>query len=108
MASTAAAKILTATTEDKISKNGWVRLAVVKSSSNPTAGYNIGRRRTKNGIETGCSCKGWIFHRKCKHLTAFLAGSIPSHAIDYTPAGVALLSAERATSATRRSATVAA
>ena len=23
--------------------------------------------KTKNW---GCSCKGWVFHRKCKHITA--------------------------------------
>ena len=34
--------------------------------------------QNKNKGHFGCSCKGWIFHRKCKHLTAL---SLPNYAV---------------------------
>lgn len=85
--------------QDKISKNGWVRLAEVRSSSNPSKWYVVAQRTLNNGqIQIGCDCPGWKFGKKeatklqgCKHVKGFLAGTIPQHSIQMTPTGTAIL-----------------
>jgi hypothetical protein len=43
------------------------RLQVAGSTGNA---YTVAMRRTDQ--TWGCSCRGWIGHRKCKHLSAML------------------------------------
>jgi hypothetical protein len=40
-------------------------------SSSGRASYLVSQRRTSG--EWCCSCRGWITHRRCKHLTAILS-----------------------------------
>ena len=44
----------------------WTNRFKIHSSSSDHV-YTIAQN--KSGRHWGCSCKGWIFHRKCKHLT---------------------------------------
>lgn len=47
-------------------KGSWTnRFEIHSASSNRV--YIIAQHRTKR--HWGCSCPGWILHRKCKHLT---------------------------------------
>ena len=46
-----------------------LRMEIESSSSNNT--YVVSQRMKKDGTtQFECGCRGWIFHRKCKHLTA--------------------------------------
>jgi hypothetical protein len=47
----------------------WVNRFTVKSSSTSST-YTVAQRKG-DGV-WGCSCRGWINHRKCKHLTDVL------------------------------------
>ena len=51
----------------------WTNRFQVKSESSNNL-YIVAQNKTKR--HWGCSCKGWIFHRKCKHLTAL---GLPSY-----------------------------
>lgn len=42
--------------------------------------YTIAQNKAKK--HWGCSCPGWIYKRKCKHLEAL---GIPSHSVPYQP-----------------------
>lgn len=60
------------TPEEKDSRWGPV-VGTFDSSSRPGEKYEV-RRRAEN--QYSCQCKGWIFHKKCKHcdLAAKKAG----------------------------------
>jgi hypothetical protein len=49
------------------------------SASNPDLEYTIAKNK-KTGVWS-CSCRGWIIHRHCKHLTSImpLLPSIEKH-----------------------------
>lgn len=49
--------------------DAWVNRFTVASASS-SAIYTVAQRRT-DGV-WGCSCRGWIHHRKCKHVTDIL------------------------------------
>ena len=79
---------------DKHSKNGWTRLAGIRSQSKPMESYNIGLRTSGY---LGCSCKSWIykkstqafeeFEHTCKHIRSMLNGTVPLSDWDPTPFG---------------------
>jgi hypothetical protein len=46
---------------------GWKNRLQIRSSSSNNL-YVVAQRETSG--EWGCSCRGWIRHRHCKHLTA--------------------------------------
>lgn len=51
----------------------WKTKYKVKSSSNPKKEYTVSKSRDG---KWGCSCPGWIYHRKnCKHIRAVQGGS---------------------------------
>ena len=47
----------------------WVNRFTVSSASSKAI-YTVAQRRT-DGV-WGCSCRGWIHHRHCKHVTDIL------------------------------------
>ena len=47
----------------------WVNRFTVESQTS-SAVYTVAQRRTDH--VWGCSCRGWINHKKCKHLTDIL------------------------------------
>lgn len=47
----------------------WVNRFEVESETSNRL-YIIAKRANKN--EWGCSCRGWIIHRNCKHLRAVM------------------------------------
>ena len=54
------------TEEAKLARYGEI-VGRYESSSRAGAFYEV---RVSPAGETTCNCKGWIFHRKCWHLTA--------------------------------------
>jgi hypothetical protein len=48
-------------------KPGWTNSVGIPSQSSDAL-YVIAQRKTSRGW--GCSCRGWIRHRHCKHLEA--------------------------------------
>lgn len=77
---------------DKHSKNGWSRVAEVRSSSDPSKFYVIGVRSLKTGKQQiGCSCPGWIYakgdKKPCKHIKQFLDGTGSMKDTKVTPFG---------------------
>ena len=87
---------LQASEPDKVSKNGWVRLGLVRSSSDLAKWYVIGQRILKTGaVQRGCDCPHQIYRLnkvggQCKHIQAFFAAQ-PSTDIKYTSLGVQIL-----------------
>lgn len=82
---------------DKHSKNGWSRVGVMKSASNPNQEYVIGVRTLKDGsTQVGCDCPGWKYAKNqagsnskkpCKHLQALMAGQGSKFGFVATPYG---------------------
>ena len=69
-------KNLTIRTEDRLPDGKvWINRFTVKSSSSNQL-YVVSQN--KNGRHWGCGCKGWIYHRKCHHLTAL---GLPNHEV---------------------------
>lgn len=64
----------------------WMNRFTVKSSSSSSI-YTVAQRRA-DGV-WGCSCRGWIHYRHCKHLTDILGrlARIPTLAVHEVPAG---------------------
>lgn len=54
------------TEEAKLARYGEV-IGSYESSSSPGTMYQV---RCSPSGEVTCNCKGWIFHKKCWHLTA--------------------------------------
>lgn len=50
-------------------KPGWANSLQIRSESS-SALYTVAQRKTDG--TWGCSCRGWISHRRCKHLSAML------------------------------------
>lgn len=81
--------------EDNHSKNGWDRIAGIRSKSKPQESYNIGLRTSGY---LGCSCKSWIyrkgtmaheeFENTCKHIRSMLDGTVALKDFDATPFGM--------------------
>ena len=67
---------LTIPTSSRLPDNGqWTnRFKIHSSSSNRV--YTIAQNKTKKHF--GCSCPGWIYHRKCNHLTQL---GLPNHEV---------------------------
>lgn len=93
--------------ESKISANGWVRLALTRSNSDPSKMYVIGIRLLKTGkVEMGCDCPSRIYHKgtkahaefdcTCKHARAFIDGTISASDLDLTPEGAEWILARHA------------
>ena len=60
--------------EDRLPDNGqWTNRFTVKSQSSNQL-YIVAQNKGKR--HWGCGCKGWIYHRTCKHLSAL---GLPSH-----------------------------
>ena len=53
--------------------NQWTNRFQIKSQSSNNI-YIVAQNKSKRHF--GCSCKGWIFHRRCKHLEAL---SLPAY-----------------------------
>lgn len=52
----------------RLPDNGqWTNRFQIRSESSNRI-YIVAQNKSKRHF--GCSCKGWIFHRKCKHLAA--------------------------------------
>ena len=60
----------------RLPDNGqWTnRFKIHSASSNRV--YTIAQNKTHRHF--GCSCPAWIYHRKCKHLTAL---GLPNHSV---------------------------
>jgi len=53
---------------NRLPDNGqWTNRFEIRSESSNRV-YIVAQNKSKKHF--GCSCKGWIYHRKCKHLTA--------------------------------------
>jgi hypothetical protein len=53
-------------TTSRLPDNGqWTNRFEIRSQSSNRI-YVVAQNKAKRHF--GCSCKGWIFHRKCKHL----------------------------------------
>ncbi len=89
---------LVAQEPSKVSANGWVRLGLQRSASDPSKFYVIGQRILKTGvIQKGCDCHDQIYRQnkvggQCKHLKAFYANPASSDT-RLTPEGVNILTA---------------
>jgi len=67
---------LTIRAEDRLPDNSqWTNRIQIKSSSSNSL-YIIAQNKGRRGW--GCDCKGWIYHRSCKHLAAL---GLPAHEI---------------------------
>lgn len=86
------------TAASKVSQNGWVRLAEMRSSSNPSKSYVLAIRALKTGeTEFGCDCPSRKFRRgtkaheefgcTCKHIRAFLDDAYAADDCDLTAEG---------------------
>ena len=59
--------------------SGWQNRFEIKSQSSNKIYIVAQSKKLKHW---GCSCPGWIFGRKCKHLTAI---GLPNHMLPFEP-----------------------
>jgi len=80
--------------DNKHSKNGWDRIAGVRSESKPASFYIVALRTSGY---LGCDCESWIFangtkphdgfEKTCKHIRSVLDGTVALADFDPTPFG---------------------
>lgn len=81
--------------DDNHSKNGWTRLAGIRSQSKPQEQYILALRTSGY---LGCSCKSYIYRKEtkpheefevtCKHIRSMLDGTVALKDFDATPFGM--------------------
>ena len=90
--------------ESKISANGWVRIANLRSESNAAKMYILALRQLKDGtVELGCDCPSRIYRKgtkeahgfgcTCKHGRALIEGTVALSDLSLTTEGVFFLDA---------------
>ncbi len=90
--------------DSKISQNGWVRVAQVRSESNAAKFYILGLRALKTGaVEFGCDCPSRIYRKgtkehkgfavTCKHIRSVLDGTVALSDLSLTTEGVVFFDA---------------
>jgi hypothetical protein len=65
-----------------IDKKDIMHVSILERFKQKTKKYKVPGRPyeiTIDGEELSCSCPGYKYQRKCKHLTAFKAGELPEY-----------------------------